>query len=161
MSKTPLPAQGEGKRGEGGYLGYLLRQAANAYRGRVETALRDLRLTPPQFTALTMLDAYPDHSGADLARVALLTPQTMSTILQNLEKAGLIRRRPNPDHGRKQQIELTETGQHMLREAKSRVYALETDLAQGFSAAEQATLRRWLATVARGASHSPSTSAIE
>ena len=68
----------------------------------------------------------------------------------------LIVRRPAVD-----ERELTETGQHMFREAKSRVYALETDLAQGFSAAEQATLRRWLATVARGASHSPSTSAIE
>lgn len=34
MGKTTTdpPEQGEGKRGQDGYLGYLLRQAANGYR---------------------------------------------------------------------------------------------------------------------------------
>jgi DNA-binding MarR family transcriptional regulator len=35
---------------------------------------------------LTMLAAYPGHSNADLARVAVLTPQTMSLIVANLER---------------------------------------------------------------------------
>ena len=68
----------EGKRGETGYLGYLLRQAAGAYRLKMERALADLDVTPPQCAVLTMLAAYPGHSNADLARVAVLTPQTIS-----------------------------------------------------------------------------------
>ena len=36
-----LPEAGEGKRGMEGHLGYLLRQAAQAHRNRVERALAD------------------------------------------------------------------------------------------------------------------------
>jgi hypothetical protein len=68
------PPPGRGKRGEKGYLAYLLRQAQAATRLTLERALADLGVTPPQFAVLTMLKAYPGLSGADLARVALLTP---------------------------------------------------------------------------------------
>ena len=39
-----------------------------------------------------MLKAYPGLSGADLARVALLTPQTVGVIIRNLERDGAIRK---------------------------------------------------------------------
>ena len=51
-------------------------------------------MTLPQFSVLTMLAAYPGASGAALARLellTLLTPQTMSVIVANLEKAVLLR----------------------------------------------------------------------
>ena len=144
---TPLPKAGEGKRGDNGYLGYLLRQAANTYRYRVESALSDLPLTQPQFSALVMLEAYPDHSSADLARMAFLTPQTMSVIVSNLSKSGLIKRSPHAAHGRKQHIALTELGQETLRAAKERVYALEKDLLAGVSDDEAATIRHWLVSL--------------
>ena len=62
--ETAPPDIGEGKRGEEGYLGYLLRQAANAQRRRMERALADLAITPPQFASLTMIGAYPGLSNA-------------------------------------------------------------------------------------------------
>ena len=51
MSKKPLtsptiPAIGEGKRGEQGHIGYLLRQASAAHRIRMEQALRDTGVKP-------------------------------------------------------------------------------------------------------------------
>ena len=54
-----VPAPGEGKRGEDGYLGYLLRQAHAAVRLTMERTLADLGVTSPQFAVLTMLKAYP------------------------------------------------------------------------------------------------------
>jgi len=57
-----VPAPGEGKRGEQGYLGYLLRQAHAAVRLTMERTLADLGVTPPQFAVLTMLNAYPGLS---------------------------------------------------------------------------------------------------
>src|SRR5216684_6689141 len=101
------PPPGQGKRGEKGYLGYLLRQAQAATRLTLERALADLGVTPPQFAVLTMLKAYPGLSGADLARVALLTPQTVGVIIRNLERDGAIRKTPHPVHGRVQQWTLT------------------------------------------------------
>src|ERR1700731_756553 len=65
-----------------------------------EQALADLGITPPQFAVLTVLRAYPGLSGADLARVALLTPQTVGVIIGNLERDGAIRKTPHPVHGR-------------------------------------------------------------
>ena len=84
MIRPPPP--GKGKRGEQGHLAYLLRQAQAATRLTMERALAELGVTPPQFVVLTMLRAYPGLSGADLARVALLTPQTVGVIIRNLER---------------------------------------------------------------------------
>jgi DNA-binding MarR family transcriptional regulator len=94
-----VPDAGEGKRGEAGYLSYLLRQAAGAVRLRLERRLADLGVTPPQFLVLTMLDAYPGVSGADIARMASLTLQTVHGIIGNLERAGLTAHSAHPVHG--------------------------------------------------------------
>lgn len=146
--RPSIPAPGEGKRGEEGYLGYLLRQAAGAHRLRVERALADLGVTQPQFVTLTMLAAYPGLSNADLARLALLTPQTLSVIVANLERAGALVRKPHAVHGRIQHIDLSDSGQALLRTCRERVHAIESELTEGLSAPEERAVRRWLVGVA-------------
>lgn len=146
----PIPRAGEGKRGEDGYFGYLLRQAAGAYRYRMEAALADLGITQPQFAVMAMLGAYPGLSNADLARTALLTPQTLSVIIANLEKAGLIVKRRHAANERIRQLELSEKGKTIYAEARGRVRLLEADLAAGYSQDEQKIVRRWLAAVTAG-----------
>lgn len=145
-----LPGAGEGKRGADGHLGYLLRQAAHAHRQRAEQGLSELCLTLPQFSVLTMLAAYPGHSGADLARLALVTPQTMSVIVTNLLKAGLIVRQPHRTHGRIQTIALTAAGEARLGAAKKRVYALEAEMLDDLAPEARTVIRSWLARVASG-----------
>jgi DNA-binding MarR family transcriptional regulator len=142
------PPPGQGKRGEKGYFGYLLRQAQAASRLTLERSLVDLGVTPPQFVVLTMLKAYPGLSGADLARVALLTPQTVGVIIRNLERARAIRKTPHPVHGRVLQWTLTRRGLTLLEKCRRRVMAVERRLAAGFSNKAQATVRRWLSKIA-------------
>jgi DNA-binding MarR family transcriptional regulator len=142
------PPPGQGKRGEKGHLGYLLRQAQAAARLTLERALADLGITPPQFVVLTMLRAYPGLSGADLARVALLTPQTVGIIIRNLERDGAIRKTPHPVHGRVLQWTLTRRGGNLLDQCRRRANALERRLTAGLSAKGQATVRRWLSKIA-------------
>ncbi len=79
-----IPAPGEGKRGASGHLAYLLRQANAAVRLKLERAFADTDITLPQFAVLTMMASYPPLSGADLARLTLLTPQTVNVIVRNL-----------------------------------------------------------------------------
>ena len=143
----PAPP-GRGKRGEKGHLAYLLRQAQAATRLTLERALADLGVTPPQFAVLTMLKAYPGLSGADLARVALLTPQTVGVIIRNLERDGAIRKTPHPVHGRMLQWTLTRRGATLLARCRRHVMALERRLIKGLSAKAQATVRRWLSKIA-------------
>jgi DNA-binding MarR family transcriptional regulator len=142
------PPPGRGKRGDKGYLGYLLRQAQAATRLTLERALADLGVTPPQFAVLTMLRAYPGLSGADLARVALLTPQTVGVIIRNLERSRAIRKTPHPVHGRVLQWTLTRRGGTLLDKCRRHVQALERRLAAGLSTKAQATVRRWLSKIA-------------
>jgi DNA-binding MarR family transcriptional regulator len=146
MIRPPPP--GQGKRGEHGYLAYLLRQAQAAARLAMERALADLGVTPPQFVVLTMLRAYPGLSGADLARVALLTPQTVGVIIRNLERDGAIRKAPHPIHGRVLQWRLTRRGETRLDKCRRRALGIERRLMAGLPKQAQATIRRWLAKIA-------------
>ena len=148
LAGTRPPPPGQGKRGEKGYLGYLLRQAQAATRLTMERALADLGVTPPQFAVLTMLKAYPGLSGADLARVALLTPQTVGVIIRNLERSGAIRKSPHPVHGRVLQWTLTRRGGTQLGKCRRHVRAVERRLMAGLSAKAQTTVRRWLSRIA-------------
>jgi DNA-binding MarR family transcriptional regulator len=142
------PSPGQGKRGEKGYLAYLLRQAQAATRLTLERSLADLGVTPPQFVVLTMLNAYPGLSGADLARVALLTPQTVGVIIRNLERDGAIRRTPHPVHGRLLQWTLTRHGHKLLGKCRRRAKSLERRLRAGLSAKALAAIRHWLSKIA-------------
>ena len=65
----------------------------------MDKALREVCMTTAQYAALSALEAAPGLSGAELARRSLVTPQTMNAILVNLEAAGLVVRRPHPEHG--------------------------------------------------------------
>lgn len=142
------PPPGQGKRGEKGHLAYLLRQAQAATRLTLERALADLGVTPPQFVVLTMLRAYPGLSGADLARVAMLTPQTVGVIIRNLERDGAIRKTPHPIHGRVLQWTLTRRGGTLLDRCRRHVQGVERRLVAGMGAKAQTTIRRWLSKIA-------------
>ncbi len=144
-----IPEIGEGKRGEAGHVGYLLRQANAAHRIRMEHSLQDMGLTLPQFSVLTMLAAYPGASGAELARLSLLTPQTMSVIVGNLERVGAVSRRPHKEHGRIQIIEITEAGRALLARCKSAVKLAEAALLVGVTKTDEVVVRRWLVQIAK------------
>lgn len=142
------PPPGSGKRGEQGHIAYLLRQAQAATRLTLERTLADLGVTTPQFAVLTMLNAYPGLSGADVARVALLTPQTVGVIVGNLERDGAIKKTPHPVHGRVLQWTLTRRGSDLLDKCRRRVNAVEQRLVAGLGAKAEATIRGWLSKIA-------------
>ena len=150
-----VPAAGEGKRGPEGHIAYLLRQAAGAQRLRMERTLADLDVTPAQFVILTLLKAYPGISNADLARLALLTPQTVSVIVVNIEKRGLVGRLRHAVHGRIQHLVITPAGEGLLAKCRERVDALEAALVAGLDAAQERVVRHWLVTLALDGAEGP------
>ena len=146
---TPeIPTPGEGKWGPKGHLGYLVRQANVAVRAAMEKALANLEVTPAQFAVLTMIVAYPGVSGADLARLTFLTPQTINVIVRNLVRAGAIEKSPHAEHGRILRLNPTTKGQALLKRCRSRVMDLETSLAGLVGRGEERIIRRWLSAVA-------------
>jgi DNA-binding MarR family transcriptional regulator len=143
-----IPVPGEGKRGPGGHLGYLLRQAQASVRGAMDRALADLGVTAPQFTVLTMIAAYPGLSGADLARITYLTPQTINVIVGNLERDGAIEKSAHATHGRILRLNATAKGHAVLKRCRSRIASIEAGVADLLGKDEEAIVRRWLSAVA-------------
>ncbi len=144
-----IPRPGEGKRGPDGYLGYLVRQANVAVRGAMERALAEIGVTTPQFSVLTMVVAYPGLSGADLARLTFLTPQTINVIVGNLQKAGAIAKTAHAEHGRILRLNATPKGHALLRKCRARVDLVEKQIGGLLSREEEPVVRRWLSAVAQ------------
>ncbi len=148
VGEATVPAPGEGKRGEAGYLAYLLRQAAAAVRRRLERGLESEGVTTAQFGVLTMLNAYPGASGADVARLVMLTPQTVHGITVNLERAGLVDRAPPPAHGRLRPIRLTKHGATLLARCRDIARTLDAGIAALLQPEEERAVRSWLVALA-------------
>ena len=117
-------------------------------RQAVERSLADLEVTQPQFLVMTMVHAYPGSSSADVARLAMLTPQTISLIVANLEKAGRLTRTQSPEHGRVQVMALTDGGAALLARCRERTHALEARLSASIPPGLEPAVRRWLVDVA-------------
>jgi DNA-binding MarR family transcriptional regulator len=147
-AEMSLPRAGEGKRGEKGHIAYLLRQAQAATRLALDARLAAAHLTTPQFLVLNLLDAYPGASGAELARVAQATPQTLNLIVRRLEREGLIARSEHETHGRMLRIQLTPAGRSRLRQCKRLADEVERKLLELIDPGAEPKLRRWLSDVA-------------
>lgn len=106
-------------------LGYALKRAQHALRLHMDRQLKESGLTAPQYNVLCGLEAEPGASNARLARRAFVTPQTMQSMLVKLERAGLIERSPDAEHGRIQRTQLTEFGQETLLKAHRSVRETE------------------------------------
>src|ERR1700733_10770882 len=98
-------------------IGFALKLAQQALRTRLDSGLREIGLTTPQYAVLTFLKVEAGASNAKLARRAFVTPQTMQAILVALERSGFIARTPHPEHGRVQMTELTARGRGALEAA--------------------------------------------
>ncbi|HEY0212119.1 MAG TPA: MarR family transcriptional regulator [Paenirhodobacter sp.] len=109
-------------------LGYRLKLAQHALHRRMEEALRPLGLSPAQYSVLAELNARPDQANADLAERAFITPQSMQGVLAGLEAAGLVERRQDSRHGRRQLARLTANGHATADLANQAVMLVEIRL---------------------------------
>jgi DNA-binding MarR family transcriptional regulator len=107
-------------------------------------AVKPAGLTVPQYSALLALSEHPGAPAAELARLCLVTPQTMTTILQNLVALGLVERTQHQWQRNVLENRLTEAGQAKFREADQDAVAVEQKLADAFTDEERAQLRTLL-----------------
>jgi DNA-binding MarR family transcriptional regulator len=147
--QAALVPPGEGRRGQEGHIGYLLRQAQGAFRQAGDTALAEIGLTLPQYGVLSWLVIQGPLSGAALARLSMQTPQTLDAVIKNLERSGLVARTPDPLHGRILHVALTDEGRSRAAAARRRIDGLERRLVSGLKTDEERVIRAWLAAVAR------------
>jgi DNA-binding MarR family transcriptional regulator len=126
-------------------LGLHLKRVEQELMAAKHAALRPLGLTVPQYVALYAIGEQPGISAAALARACLVTPQTIATVLANLEAKALITRQPHPWHQNVAEVRLTDEGRRLLEQADAEVVAIEQGLAGAYSSKERALLIELLA----------------
>jgi DNA-binding MarR family transcriptional regulator len=96
-------------------------------------------LTTLQFTTLSVLSRHgAPLSTSQLARRAFMTPQSMSEVIHALERKGLIKRNPHPNHRRTLPATLTAKGRRVLAECDAAVSEFEDSMLAGFSEKDRA-----------------------
>jgi DNA-binding MarR family transcriptional regulator len=141
-------AIGDGFRGPEGRVGYLLRQAHQAFRAAAQAELGSLGLTLPQYSILSVADAEPGLSGAELARDSMLTPQTTNEIITLLVKADLLERRPDARDKRLRRMFVTTAGRDLVARARPVVHVVERRMTASLDDDNLARLRAWLSDCA-------------
>ena len=91
-------------------------------------------LTTLQLTTLSVLSRHgAPLSTSQLARRAFMTPQSMSEVIHALERKGLIKRNPHPNHRRTLPATLTTKGRRVLAACEEAVSDFEDSMLAGLS----------------------------
>jgi len=104
---------------------YVVGRVNQGIRRELGALLQVWGLSVQEYTSLSVLGSRPGLSNAQLARRALVTPQSMLEILARLEARGLIRRNVDSEHRRIRRAELTASGRRLLRTTAPRIDALQ------------------------------------
>ena len=85
----------------------------------------ELDLSPARFSALASLLF---HGGpmrlSELARFERVRPPTITRLVRDLERDGLVSRRPDPDDGRAWRVGVTAAGRRLVERSRARKIAL-------------------------------------
>jgi len=95
-------------------LGFLLHDVARLMRKRFEQNARGLGLTRSQCQVLAHLARNEGIQQSALADILEVEPITLTRLLDRLEEAGLVERRPHPTDRRIRQLYLTEKAHPLL-----------------------------------------------
>ena len=146
-------------------------KAASKARAEIDTArtASELRVALGQLMRrLRTEHRFPIHQGAvlgrldreglvsvsDLAAAEKVRPQSMAQTVGELEADGLVKRRPDPDDGRRALVELTPAGRETLEDDRGRRVGWLVSAIEELPPRDQAVLARATAIVGRLAERS-------
>jgi len=127
-----------------GGVPYRIWRANQALHQRIVNGIQDLGVTVTQLGICVHLDELGHMSASDLARLFRLTPQSVTTALNHLEKKEWVVRVPHPVHRRVIWYELTDAGRAGADEGRTRVAAVNAEIDAVLDARQQAALREAL-----------------
>jgi MarR family transcriptional regulator, organic hydroperoxide resistance regulator len=106
------------------------------FRERLEERLRPIGVTMAQLQVLTALVNEPGMSGAQLARVRHVCPQTIHALLMATEERGWIRRSTHPEKNRALLATLTPKGRRICARGQKIAFELQFRTLSTFEANE-------------------------
>ncbi|WP_433785199.1 MarR family winged helix-turn-helix transcriptional regulator [Actinomycetospora sp. CA-101289] len=131
-------------------LGWALGRVTRAYLRTAADVVSGLPGGPRGYQVLAGLGEGPPRTQLALARTLGLDRTVMTYLLDELESAGLVERRPDPADRRARHVLLTEAGRARLCEFERRLRDAEDELLAPLEPAERDVLRTLLQRLAVG-----------
>lgn len=97
-------------------VGFLISDVSRMMRRRFDERARKSGATGPQWRTLKLLERHEGLNQGQLAELLEVEPITSSRMIDRLEEAGLVERRPDPADRRAWRIHLTEKARPVLAE---------------------------------------------
>ena len=129
-------------------VGYLVYRVERRLRARLDEAVGLHGVTTTEYVTLSVLRRHDAMSCAQLARWAFVTPQAMNVLIAKLETRRLVRRRPDPNHGRVRRASVTAKGLEVLDRCDRSMDTIEADMLRDVSPEAAELLGHLLATCA-------------
>ena len=126
------------------FAGQLFFRLWRASHTRVAAALESIGLTPALFALLNVLGAREGAMQQELGSALGIDPSTMVTLIDELETAGLARRRLHPTDRRARTVALTPKGRRALERARRMALQVDDEVLHGLTAAERRELLKLL-----------------
>ena len=134
------------------FAGQLLFRLWRASHTRSAEALESIGLTTALFALLNVLGTHKGAIQQELGAAMGIDPSTMVSLIDQLEAAGLAKRRPRPTDRRAREVVITAKGRRALKQARQLAVEVEDEVLGGLDDAER---RQLLALLRRALSSAP------
>ncbi|HEX6864152.1 MAG TPA: MarR family transcriptional regulator [Thermoanaerobaculia bacterium] len=124
-----------------------LHKASRQITVYLETHTRELGVSPGEGHFLSYLRSYSPAPVGELVRVFGIKQSTFTSLLDRLEKAGLIRREMNPGDRRSFLIHITEAGRELAERLNRFLETLEAEIREKVSPQDLEGFRAVMAAV--------------
>jgi DNA-binding MarR family transcriptional regulator len=122
------------------FVGQLFFRLWRASHTQTAAALQSIGLTPALFAVLNYLRAHEGAIQQQIGSAMGIDPSTMVSLVDQLERAGLAKRRAQPQDRRAREVLITQKGRRTLEQARELAEEVEGDVLQGLSPVERRQL---------------------
>ena len=143
------------------FAGQLFFRLWRASHTQTAAALESIGLTTALFAVLNYLRAREGQIQQQIGSAMGIDPSTMVSLVDQLERAGLAKRRPHPQDRRAREVLITPKGRLTLDRARELAEEVEGDVLRGLSPAEGRQLVRLLRKALAAAPSQPPWSSTE
>ena len=126
------------------FAGQLFFRLWRASHTRIADTLQSIGLTPALFGVLNLLGAREAAIQLEIATAMGIDPSTLVSLIDQLEGAGLAKRRPHPTDRRAREVTITPKGRRLLERGRRMALQVEDEVLQGLTASERRDLVRLL-----------------
>ena len=138
-SATPSPETAVSE-----FAGQLFFRLWRASHTRIAAALESVGLTPARFGLLNLLGALEGANQQELGSAMGVDPSTMVQLIDELEAAGLAKRRPHPRDRRAREVVLTAKGRRLRERGRQMASQVEDEVLGGLTPAQRRELLKLL-----------------